>query len=270
MEDSLGIEKSGRLIFLGSGTSVGVPMIGCDCDVCASEDPRNKRMRPSVLVELPQGNLLVDTSPEMRLQLLREKVKVVHAIAYTHYHADHLFGLDDARLFPKYTRVPVPIYCEEDTEQTIRRTFDYAFDRHSEVVPFGGLPKMLFERIGPGRTFKVLGQTVMPIRLEHGRFRVLGFRFGDLAYCTDVNKIPDESWPLLEGLDTLILDALRREPHPTHFNVDQALAAIKRLRPKRAYLTHISHSLDHAETEKRLPAGVQLAYDGLVLPFQGR
>lgn len=267
MEDSAGFERPRRFIVLGSGTSVGVPMIGCDCDVCGSEDPRNKRTRSSVLVELPQGNLLIDTSPEMRLQLLREKVKVVHAIAYTHYHADHLFGLDDARLFPKYTRAPVPIFCEAETEEAIRRCFDYAFDRHSEVVPFGGLPKMLFERIGPGRSFEVLGQSVTPIRLDHGRFRVLGFRFGDLAYCTDVSRIPDESRPLLEGLDTLVLDALRREPHPTHFSLDQALAEIRRIRPRQAYLTHLSHSLDHAETEKRLPENVRLAYDGLALPL---
>ena len=208
MEDAAGFERPRRLIVLGSGTSVGVPMIGCDCDVCASENPRTKRTRSSVLVELPQGNVLIDTLPEMRGNS-REKIKIVHAIVHTDYHADHLFGLDDARLFPKYTNAPVPIYCEQDTEETIRGTFEYAFDRNSEIIPFGGLPKMLFKRIGPGRPFEILGQSILPIRLDHGRFRVLGFRFGDLAYCTDVNNIPDESWPLLRGLDTLVLDAFR-------------------------------------------------------------
>jgi phosphoribosyl 1,2-cyclic phosphate phosphodiesterase len=263
-ESAVGTRK---LVVLGSGTSVGVPMIGCDCAVCSSDDRRNNRTRSSVLVVLPGGNLLVDTSPEMRLQLLRERVRQVHAIAYTHQHADHLFGLDDARLFPKYTGAAVPIYCEEETEATIRKVFDYAFAETAARVPPGGLPKLVFRRIEPATPFEVLGETVLPIRLEHGRFRVLGFRIGDLAYCTDVSRIPEASWPLLEGLDTLILDALRPEPHPTHFSLSQALAVVERLRPRRAYLTHISHSLDHAATESTLPPGVSLAYDGLTLVF---
>jgi phosphoribosyl 1,2-cyclic phosphate phosphodiesterase len=256
-----------RLVFLGTGTSTGVPMLGCDCAVCHSPDPRNQRTRSSVLLALPGGNLLIDTTPEMRLQLLRERIGRVHAIAFTHYHADHLFGLDDARLFPKYLGGPVPIYCEDETEAVIRAAFSYAFSARAASIPAGGIPRLQFERIAPGTPFQVLGQTVLPIRLEHGRFAVLGFRFGDLAYCTDVNRIPDESWPLLEGLDTLILDALRFRPHPTHFHLDEALEVVRRLKPRRTYLTHLAHDLDHGPVETSLPPGVALAYDGLTLPL---
>jgi phosphoribosyl 1,2-cyclic phosphate phosphodiesterase len=219
------------------------------------------------LIKLPLGNLLIDTSPEMRLQLVRERIAVVHAIAFTHHHADHLFGLDDARMFPKAIGGPVPIFCELETEETIRRVFHYAFEDRVRTYPAGGVPKIEFERIEPGVSFAVLGQSILPIRLDHGRFQVLGFRIGNLAYCTDVSSIPDVSWPLLEGLDVLILDALRHEAHPTHFNIAQALAAVERLRPKQAYFTHLSHDLDHQATEATLPPGVALAYDGLTLDF---
>jgi len=258
---------SRRLTFLGSGTSTGVPVLGCDCRVCLSDDPRNHRTRPSVLFDLPRGRLLVDTTPELRLQLLRERVGFVHAIAFTHAHADHLFGLDDARLFPRSIGGPVPIYCEEAVEESIRRIFSYAFGDRAARIPSGGVPQVEFSTIEPGRSFEALGATILPIRLEHGRFEVLGFRVGDLAYCTDVNKIPAESWGRLQGLDVLVLDALRREPHPTHFNLDEALAVVGRLRPRRAYLTHLSHGFDHGPTEAGLPDGVHLAYDGLSLDF---
>src|SRR3954447_350422 len=158
-----------RLVVLGSGTSTGVPMLGCDCRVCLSDDPRNSRMRASVLMSFPRGNLLIDTTPEMRLQLLRERVRQVHAIAFTHSHADHLFGLDDARLFPKYIGGPVPIYCEEETEQSIRSVFPYAFHERTAGLPAGYVPKLALHRIAPGVPFPVLGQTLTPIRLEHGR-----------------------------------------------------------------------------------------------------
>jgi phosphoribosyl 1,2-cyclic phosphate phosphodiesterase len=258
---------SRRLRFLGSGTSTGVPVLGCDCKVCRSDDPRNHRMRPSVLFDFPLGRLLIDTTPEMRLQLLRENVGYVHAIAFTHAHADHLFGLDDARLFPKAIGGPVPIFCEDFVEANIRQVFSYAFGDHATRIPTGGVPQVDFRRIEPGASFQVLGQTILPIRLEHGRFQVLGFRIGNLAYCTDVKRIPDESWALLQGLDILILDALRIDPHPTHFSLEEALAAVERLKPKHTYLTHLSHVFDHGPTDARLPTGVHLAYDGLSLDF---
>jgi len=256
-----------RLVFLGTGTSTGVPVLGCDCRVCGSDDPRNRRTRPSVLLGFPAGNLLIDTTPEMRLQLLRERVRRVHAIAYTHHHVDHLFGLDDARVFPKYLGGPVPIFCEAATEAAIRSVFSYAFNERTASLPAGFLPKMRFETVAPGVPFEVLGQTVTPLRLEHGRLDVLGFRVGGLAYCTDVSRIPEATWPLLEGLDVLVLDALRHESHPTHFSLAEALAVVERLRPGRTLLTHLSHGFDHGPTETTLPPRVGLAYDGLSLDF---
>lgn len=259
-------EHSRSLVFLGTGTSVGVPMIGCDCAVCTSSDPRNQRYRCSVLVKTPQGNILIDTPPELRLQLLRERIGKVDAVLYTHYHADHLFGLDDVRPLCKYIDGPMPLYCNDEVEEKIRQAFAYAFTPRDEAFPAAYLPKLAFRRIGE-EPFTVLGQRVMPIPLDHAQFYVLGFRFDDVAYCTDVSKIPDRSWPLLEGLRILILDALRFKPHPGHFSLDQALEAIARLKPGRAYLTHMGHWMDHAETNRRLPPGVELAYDGLRFDF---
>jgi phosphoribosyl 1,2-cyclic phosphate phosphodiesterase len=252
--------------FLGTGTSVGVPMVGCECDVCTSSDPRNHRFRTGILIRVPEGNLLIDTPPELRLQLLREKVRVVHAVLYTHYHADHLFGLDDLRPIPKHLNGPVPLYCTEEVEQKIRQAFAYAFDTDNRHPHLSYLPQLVFERIDE-QPFSVLGQTVIPIPLIHAQFAVFGYRFDDVAFCTDVSRIPDESWPLLEGLRVLVLDALRIKPHPAHFNVEEALAVIERLQPKQAYLTHISHDLDHEAINRQLPPGVALAYDGLSFEF---
>jgi phosphoribosyl 1,2-cyclic phosphate phosphodiesterase len=242
-------------------------MLGCDCSVCTSGDPRNHRTRPSVLFGFRQGNLLIDTTPEMRIQLLRENVRQVHAIAFTHHHADHLFGLDDVRLFPRWIGGPVPVFCESETEDCIRRVFHYAFRPGSDQWPAGFVPKIHFVRIEPGVCFETLGQRILPIRLEHGPSPVLGFRVDSLAYCTDVSSIPDASKPLLEGLDVLILDALRFEPHPTHFSLSEALEAIEALRPRRTYLTHLSHCFDHGPTQAKLPPHVALAYDGLTVEF---
>ena len=253
--------------FLGTGTSVGVPMIGCDCAVCRSPNPRNHRYRCSVLVGTPRGNILIDTTPELRLQLLRADVKLVHAVLFTHYHVDHLFGLDDARLFPMYLKGPLPIYCTAETEDVIRRAFSYAFDPATSDLPIGMLPRLEFRRIDD-TPFPVLGELVTPIPLLHGRFSVYGFRIGDVAYCTDVSAIPERSWPLLEGLDVFVIDALRPgKPHPAHFSVEQALEAIDRLRPRQAYLTHMGHSIDHDAVSATLPPHVALAYDGLSFRF---
>jgi phosphoribosyl 1,2-cyclic phosphate phosphodiesterase len=253
------------LVFLGCGTSVGVPMIGCECPVCNSPNPKNNRTRPSVLMHLPAGNLLIDTSPELRIQLTREKIPVAHAVLYTHYHVDHLFGLDDVRLFPRKLGGPLPIYCASDVEEVIREAFSYAFHPPPDNPAFI-LPALQFHRIGE-QPFEVLGQRVTPIPLIHGRFHVLGFRVGDLAYCTDVNEIPARSWPLLEGLDTLILDCLKPGPaHPSHFGLDQALEVVERLRPKRTLLTHLSHTMDYVHPPP-MPPHVQMAYDGLRVVF---
>jgi phosphoribosyl 1,2-cyclic phosphate phosphodiesterase len=252
--------------FLGTGTSVGVPMVGCECKVCRSPNPKNNRYRCSVLVGTPAGNLLVDTAPELRLQLLRANVKVVHAVLYTHYHADHLFGLDDVRPFPRLLGGPVPLYCAADVERKIREAFSYAFRPEAEQLPAGYVPKLVFRRITE-EPFTVLGQRVVPISLIHAYYSVFGFRFDDVAYCTDVNKIPPESWPLLEGLRVLVLDGLRFKPHPGHFSINEAIEVIDRVKPKRAYLTHMSHDVEHEATNRMLPPGVELAYDGLQFEF---
>jgi phosphoribosyl 1,2-cyclic phosphate phosphodiesterase len=210
---------------------------------------------------LPGGNLLIDTPPDLRFQLLREGIGVVHAALFTHEHADHLFGLDDLRLMPFFLGHAVPLYCEEFVESRIYKAFDYAFS-DIQQTHVGAVPKLAFRRIGL-EPFDVLGARVTPIRLKHGpRFEVLGFRFGNVAYCTDTNEIPPESWPLLEGLDVLILDALRDRPHATHFSLEQAVDVARRLRPRQTLLTHVSHELDFEETNARLPQGINLAYDG--------
>ena len=255
---------TGRLVFLGTGTSVGVPAIGCGCHVCTSNDPRNHRTRCAVAIGLPGGNLLVDTPPDLRVQLLREGIGVVHAVLYTHEHADHLFGLDDLRLMPFYLGHPVPLYCQKIVERRIRHSFDYAFDQ-KHLTHKGAVPQLCFRRIDQ-QPFDILGTHVVPIRLLHGpRFEVLGFRFGNIAYCTDTNEIPQESWELLNGLDVLILDALRHRHHVTHFSLEESVAVADRLKPKRTYFTHISHELEHSATNTQLPDGMELAYDGLTL-----
>ena len=260
------VDIRGQLVLLGTGTSVGVPTIGCPCRVCRSPDPHNQRTRCGVILGLPEGNLLIDTPPDLRFQLLREGLGIVHAVLYTHEHADHLFGLDDLRLMPFYLGHAVPLYCEPLVEQRIRTAFDYAF---TDIAPThaGAVPQLTFQclTLDP---FEVLGTRVIPLRLKHGpRFDVLGFRFGNVAYCTDTNEIPPESWPLLEGLDVLILDALRTRPHPTHYCLDQAVAVAERLRARRTLFTHVAHDLEHAETNARLPPGMELAYDGQRVPL---
>ena len=252
--------------FLGTGTSVGVPMVGCSCPVCLSTNQRNHRYRCSVLIGTPQGNILIDTAPELRLQLLREKVQAVHAVLFTHYHADHLFGLDDVRPLCRYLGGPMPLYCTGEVEDRIRQAFFYAFAKDAEHLPPGYIPKLVFRQITE-EPFTVLGQRLVPIPLVHSHFNVFGFRIGDVAYCTDVNRIPERSWPLLKGVRVLVLDALRHKPHPGHLSVDEALAIIDRLQPERAFLTHIAHELEHEATNARLPPGVELAYDGLKFEF---
>jgi phosphoribosyl 1,2-cyclic phosphate phosphodiesterase len=251
---------TGQMILLGTGTSVGVPAIGCGCNVCTSNNPKNKRLRASVILGLPEGNLLIDTSPDMRQQLLREGIGIVHAVAYTHGHADHLYGLDDLRLMQFYLHGPVPLYCEEPVERRIRQSYDYAFAGNS-TTHHGAVPQLEFRRIGL-EPFDVLGASLTPMRLLHGpAFDVLGFRIGDIAYCTDVKAIPPESEAKLQGLDVLVLDALRETPSATHLTLDEAVAVAEKLRPRQTLFTHIAHDLEYEAVNRRLPAQMQLAYD---------
>ena len=254
-----------RLLFLGTGTSNGVPIIGCECAVCSSADPRDNRTRPSVYITLPDGTrLLVDTSPDLRIQALRHELRRVDAILYTHGHADHVLGLDDVRRFNVMQKSRVPCYGDAQTIDEVRRTFAYIFDPR---IPTGiGMPEIDTHVIDG--SFTIGGCTVVPVPLWHGRRQVFGYRIGTLAYLTDVSAIPESSWPLLEGVEVLVLDALRHRPHPTHFTVAQALEAIARIGPREAWLTHICHDLSHAATDASLPASVHLAYDGLSVQFQ--
>ncbi|MEK6238478.1 MAG: MBL fold metallo-hydrolase, partial [Planctomycetales bacterium] len=208
----------------------------------------------------PGGNLLIDCSPDFRTQMLRERLGIVHAALFTHSHADHLHGLDDLRLFPHYTGEPVPLYCEEPVENRIRAAFDYAF--RPPVSSEASLPQLTFRRLTL-KPFEALGLQVQPIRLKHGAMDVLGFRFGNLAYCTDVNHIPEESLSLLQDLDVLILDCLRPKPHPSHFHVDAAVEMATRLNAKRTIFTHISCKLDHDLVNGQLPDRMELGHDGL-------
>lgn len=255
-----------QLTLLGTGTSTGVPVVGCDCKVCTSTNPLNQRTRTGVLVRAPGGNFLIDTPPELRLQLLRAKVDRIHAAIFTHSHADHIFGLDDLRIFGHYLDAAIPLYCEENVERQLRTSFNYAFAPPSPNAHKFAIPRLRFERIGL-QPFELSGVAVRPLRLLHGKLPVLGFRINDVAYCTDCSQIPDESWPLLEGLDVLVLDALRDSPHSTHFSIDESLEVVEKLKPRQAYFTHISHWLDHDATNARLPAGVELAYDGLTISY---
>jgi phosphoribosyl 1,2-cyclic phosphate phosphodiesterase len=256
----------GRLLFLGTGTSVGVPVIGCGCAVCRSTDPRNHRTRCGLALGLPQGNLLIDTPPDLRMQLVREGIGIVHAVVYTHEHADHVFGLDDLRLMQFYLGGPIPIYCNASVEARIRKSFDYAF-RSTAGMHVGATPQLAVRRIDE-EPFEALGARLIPCRLEHGpHFTVLGFRIGNVAYCTDVKRIPESSKELLRGLDVLILGCLRREPHATHMGLEEALAAIAELAPRQALLTHCSHDFDYQTMTAELPPGVGLAYDGLEIPL---
>jgi phosphoribosyl 1,2-cyclic phosphate phosphodiesterase len=254
----------GQLVFLGTGTSVGVPVVGCGCATCASDDPRDARSRTSVVLGLPGGSLLIDTTPDLRTQLLRERIGRVDAVLYTHDHVDHVYGLDDIRPICFASGRSLPLFCEERVERRIRTAFDYAFS--AEPPAGGGVPKVFFERIGTA-PFELLGQRVVPLRLRHGPFDVLGFRFGNVAYCTDTNSIPDETWPLLEGLDVLVLDCLRHTPHPTHFSLPESLAVAARVGARRTLVVHMSHDLPHAATQAALPPGIELAHDGLVVPL---
>jgi phosphoribosyl 1,2-cyclic phosphate phosphodiesterase len=237
-------------------------MIGCDCDTCRSTDPRDKRWRASVYVETDDGHaLLVDAGPDVRAQALTFNVRRVDAIVFTHGHADHIMGLDDVRRFNAIQQRPMPCFGDAATLNDLRRTFFYVFD--PSTPRGGGVPQLeLFRIVGP---FCVGRQEIVPVPIFHGQRQILGLRMGNFAYLTDCSRIPDESWPLLEGLDLLVLDALREAPHPTHLSLSEAVDVTRRIAPRRACFTHMCHNLRHGDTCAKLPHGMELAYDGLVV-----
>lgn len=250
--------------FLGSGTSHGVPMIGCSCAVCQSTDPRDRRSRPSIYIAVDGGpSILVDTSTDLRQQALANRIPRVDAVLYTHSHADHIMGLDDLRRFNVMQDGAIPAYGDERTVDDLRRSFSYIFNPSGEKG--GGIPQITLHTVtGP---FGIGVARIEPVPLFHGSRPILGYRIGTFAYLTDCSRLPDEAWPLLQGLDVLVLDALRHRAHPTHFTVAESLAVVERLAPRQTYFTHMCHDLPHAATNAALPAGVELAYDGLVLPI---
>jgi phosphoribosyl 1,2-cyclic phosphate phosphodiesterase len=269
-----------KITILGSGTSHGVPMIGCDCDVCRSTNPKNKRFRSSIVVtteakaenggQLGEKAILVDTTPELRMQSLAFDLRRVDVVLFTHTHSDHIMGLDDLRRFNDLHDVEIPVYGDEDTLQDIRRIYPYIF---RETQTGGGKPRVSLHRVEP--SFALFGLNIQSFYVMHGRLPVLAYRFDQpqtermparsFAYVTDVNHIPDEAMQKLHGLDLLVLDAVRYEPHPTHFGFYQALDVIAELQPRQALLTHLSHHFDHEAANALAPANVQLAYDGQII-----
>ena len=237
-------------------------MIGCDCGVCRSDDPRDRRFRSSIYVELPDGQrVLVDTTTDLRSQALQHDIRRVDAILFTHSHADHVMGLDEVRRFNMLSGQPMPVFGQASTLDDIRRMFSYIFT--SRLPPGAGVPNLqLWSVAGP---FCLGRQEVIPVPVCHGPWGVLGFRIGTFAYLTDCNRIPETSMTLLEGVETLVLDALRHRPHPTHFTLGQAIDVARRVGASRTYFTHMAHELGHAVVSARLPAGMSLAYDGLQL-----
>ncbi len=254
-----------RLTFLGTGTSFGVPQIGCDCAVCRSTDPRDKRTRSGAMLEASGSTILIDTPPELRLQLIAGGFSRVDAVVYTHEHADHINGIDDLRIFSVRRRDPLPIYGPEETLERLRSSFNYIFD--DAVRPYEGTskPSLRLHETQPDRTMTVAGVEMLPLAFQHGHLRVFGYRFGNLAYITDVKSVPPAERERLRGLDVLVLNALWWRPHPTHLSISEAVETARALGARRTYLTHLTHETGHADLETQLPAGILPAYDGLTV-----
>ena len=248
-----------KITVLGSGTSVGVPTVGCHCAVCESQDPHDNRLRPSILISYDGHNVLVDTTPDFRFQALRAKIDHLDAVLFTHSHADHILGLDDVRPFNFRQKGEIPIYAAPDTMEVIQRVYQYIFDG---VKRESNVPKLATHLID-GAAIDLIGLEFLPVPVMHGSATIYGFRFGAAAYLTDHSDIPESSMAQLSGLDVLFLDALRYKPHPTHSTVDRSIQTVEKLAPRRAFFTHISHDLAHARAESLLPPNVRLAYDGL-------
>jgi phosphoribosyl 1,2-cyclic phosphate phosphodiesterase len=253
-----------RLTFLGTGTSFGVPQIGCGCAVCRSTDPRDKRSRSGALVEAGGSTILIDTPPELRLQLIAGGFSQVDAVLYTHEHADHINGIDDLRMFSVRQRRALPIYGPPETLERLRTSFSYIFD---DVRAYEGTskPSLALHAVEPGVVVDVAGVAVLPLAFQHGHIRVFGYRIGDLAYVTDVKSIPDAERRQLQGLDVLVLNALWWRSHPTHLSIGEAIETAQALGARRTYLTHLTHETGHAELAGQLPEGIFPAYDGLTV-----
>jgi phosphoribosyl 1,2-cyclic phosphate phosphodiesterase len=242
---------------------MGVPTIGCECNVCTSSDPHDRRTRPSVLIQYAGRNILIDTTPDFRQQAIRENIRHLDAVLYTHAHADHILGLDDLRPVSFRHESRVPLYAGEQTTRMLKSVFRYIFDNDYK---YGGLARVELNELNTG--VELFGVRFDTVKVIHGDAEIDGFRFGSAAYLTDFSEIPEQSFSQLEGLDLLFLDALRRKPHPTHSSVEQSLKIVERLKPKRTFFTHISHDLAHEATNAALPRNVQLAHDGLKLEFE--
>ena len=253
-----------RLTFLGTGTSFGVPQIGCGCAVCRSADPRDKRTRSGAVIEAGGSTILIDTPPELRLQLIAAGIARVDAVIYTHEHADHTNGIDDLRMFSMRQRRALPIYGPAETLERIRTSFSYIFD---DVRAYEGTskPSLEMHALEPGRPVAVAGVELLPLAFRHGHLRVFGYRVGSLAYLTDVKAIPEAERGRLQGLDVLVLNALWWRPHPTHLSIAEAVQTAQALGARRTYLTHLTHETGHAELAGQLPAGILPAHDGLVV-----
>ena len=257
-----------KLTFLGTGTSFGVPVVGCDCPTCTSDDPRDRRTRHGALLELEGGRLLVDTPPELRLQLLRAGVELVDAVWFTHLHADHIHGIDDVRVFT-VRHGDMPAYLAHEYVPTMQRHFEYIFDDEIEPPAGSSKPKIRLHGFGAEESVSILGRTFHPVRVPHGNATVYGFRVGKLGYVTDAKALPDDALEALEGVEVLVLNALWfGRPHGSHFNVEEAVEAARDVGARETYLTHLTHRVTHKELLERLPAGVFPAYDGLVVQVE--
>ncbi|MCB9046593.1 MAG: MBL fold metallo-hydrolase [Chitinophagales bacterium] len=253
-----------KVTFLGTGTSLGVPLIGCSCPVCTSADKRDNRLRCSIWIETPEVSVVIDSGPDFRYQMLRAGVKHLDAIVYTHGHKDHVAGMDDVRAYNFFSKEPMHLYATEETQQTLKREFSYVFSD----IQYPGIPRVDLNTINAQTPFAIKGLKFTPILVKHMYMDVLGFRVGDFTYITDANYISPEEAEKIKGSKTLVLNALRHEQHPSHYTLDEAIDVAKGIGVEETYFTHISHQLGrHEDVERQLPEGFHLSYDGLTLDY---